>query len=83
MADRTFNLNVITPEKIIYSKEVAAIVAHGTDGYLGILPQHAPLITTLKLGRLVITEPDEEQVEFSLDQGIMEVRENKVVILAY
>ncbi|KKL76783.1 hypothetical protein LCGC14_2041460, partial [marine sediment metagenome] len=35
MADRTFNLNVITPEKVVYSKEVAAIIVHGTDGYLG------------------------------------------------
>ncbi len=81
MADKTFNLNVITPEKVVYSKEVAAIIVHGTDGYLGILPQHAPLITTLEPGPLDITEPDEKEVTFSLNRGFMEVRENKVVIL--
>ena len=81
MADKTFSLDVITPEKIIYSKEVTAIVTHGTDGYLGILPQHAPLITTLEPGPLDITESDEEKVTFSLGEGFMEVRENKVVIL--
>ena len=81
MADKTFSLDVITPEKIIYSKEVAAIVTHGTDGYLGILPQHAPLITTLEPGPLDITESNEEKVTFSLGGGFMEVRESKVVIL--
>ncbi len=81
MADRTFSLDVITPGKIVYSKEVGAIVAHGTEGYLGILPQHAPLITTLEPGPLDITEPDEGKVTFSLGRGFMEVRENKVVIL--
>ncbi len=81
MADRTFTLNVITPEKVIYNKEVAAIIVHGTDGYLGILFQHAPLITTLEPGPLNITEPDESGVTFSLSSGFMEVRENKVVIL--
>ncbi len=82
MADRTFKLNVITPEKVVYSNEVTAITVHGTDGYLGILPQHAPLITTLEQGPLNITEPDEKEVTFSLNRGFMEVRENKVVVLA-
>ncbi|MFQ5965291.1 MAG: ATP synthase F1 subunit epsilon [Candidatus Scalinduaceae bacterium] len=81
MIDRTFGLDVITPEKVVYSKEVSAITARGSDGYMGILPQHAPLITTLEPGPLNITEPDENKVTFSLSKGFMEVRENKVVIL--
>jgi F-type H+-transporting ATPase subunit epsilon len=82
MAERTFSLNVITPGKIVYSNEVTAVIAHGTDGYLGILAQHAPLITTLEPGQLSITEPDEKKVTFSVNSGIMEVRKNKVVVLA-
>ncbi len=82
MADRTFSLNVITPENTIYSAEVVTMTAHGSDGYLGILPQHAPLITTLEPGPLNITEPGENKVMFSLGKGFMEVRENKVVVLA-
>jgi F-type H+-transporting ATPase subunit epsilon len=49
---------------------------------LGVLPQHAPLITTLEPGPLSITEPDEKKVTFSVNRGIMEVRKNKVVVLA-
>jgi len=58
------------------------VTAHGSDGYLGILPQHAPLITTLEPGPLNITESDENKVTFSVDRGIMEVRKNKVIVLA-
>ncbi len=82
MAEKTFSLNVITPEKIVYSNEVASVTAHGSDGYLGILPQHALLITTLEPGPLSITEPDEKKVTFSVERGFMEVRKNKVVVLA-
>ena len=82
MAEITFSLNVITPEKVFYSNEVASVTVHGSDGYLGVLAQHAPLITTLEPGLLSITEPDEKKVTFSVNKGIMEVRKNKVVVLA-
>ncbi|MGR3173932.1 MAG: ATP synthase F1 subunit epsilon [Candidatus Scalindua sp.] len=82
MDEKTFSLNVITPEKVVYSNEVAAVTAHGSDGYLGVLPEHAPLITTLEPGPLSITEPDEKKVTFTVNRGIMEVRKNKVVVLA-
>ena len=82
MIERAFSLNVITPEKVVYSNEVASVTAHGSDGYLGVLAQHAPLITTLEPGLLSITEPDEKKVTFSVNKGIMEVRKNKVVVLA-
>lgn len=83
MADiNTFSLNVITPEKTIFSDEVATLTVHGADGYLGVLPHHAPLITSLERGPLKITKPDESNVSFSVNNGFMEIRENKVVILA-
>ncbi|MGR3303959.1 MAG: ATP synthase F1 subunit epsilon [Candidatus Scalindua sp.] len=82
MDEKTFSLNVITPEKVVYSNEVAAVTAHGSDGYLGVLPEHAPLITTLEPGPLSITEPDEKKVTFTVNRGIMEVRKNKVIVLA-
>ena len=82
MADRTFNLEVITPGMVVYGDEVAALNVHGGDGYLGILPLHAPLITTIEPGLLNITGPNDKEIKFSLGTGFMEVRENKVVIIA-
>ena len=82
MAESTYNLDVITPEKIVYSKEVTAIVAHGTSGYLGVLAYHTPLVTSLEPGPFKITEPGEKTVTLNLGGGFMEVRGNKVVVLA-
>jgi len=82
MAGNTFSLDVITPEKIVYTNEVTAIVAHGTSGYLGVLAHHCPLVTTLEPGPFKITEPGDKEVKFSMERGFIEVRKNKVVVLA-
>ncbi len=82
MAESTYQLDVITPEKIVYSKEVTAIVAHGTSGHLGVLAHHTPLVTSLEQGPFKITEPGEKTVTMTLGGGFMEVRGNKVVVLA-
>jgi|TARA_B100000315_G_scaffold237419_1_gene254191 F-type H+-transporting ATPase subunit epsilon len=52
MARKTFKLEAITPYEAAYSKDVIGITAPGLEGYLGILLQHAPLITSLKEGPL-------------------------------
>jgi len=82
LAESTYKLDVITPEKIVYSKEVTAIVAHGTSGHLGVLAHHTPLVTSLEPGLFKITEPGEKTVTMTLGGGFMEVRGNKVVVLA-
>ncbi len=82
MAESTYQLDVITPEKIVYSNEVTAIVAHGTSGYLGVMANHTPLVTSLEPGPFKITEPGEKVVTLTVDGGFMEVRGNKVVVLA-
>jgi len=82
MAESTYQLDVITPEKIVYSKEVTAIVAHGTSGHLGVLAHHTPLVTSLEPGLFKITESGEKTVTMTLGGGFMEVRGNKVVVLA-
>ncbi len=82
MAENTFILDVITPEKTVYTNEVTAILAHGTSGYLGVLAHHCPLVTTLEPGPFKITEPGDKEVKFSMEKGFMEVRKNRVVVLA-
>ncbi|MDR4505002.1 MAG: ATP synthase F1 subunit epsilon [Candidatus Scalindua sp.] len=66
----------------MYSKDVTAIVAHGTSGYLGVMAHHTPLVTSLEPGPFKITEPGDKVVTLSLESGFMEVRGNKVVVLA-
>lgn len=81
MAEKTFKLEIITPSKAAYSKDVESITAPGSEGYLGILPQHAPLITSLKEGQLKILESQKSEIVINIREGFMEVLNNKVVVL--
>ena len=82
MAENTFKLNLYTLDKLIYGGDVQSVVAHGSDGYLGILPRHAPLLTSLEIGALSITDKDGKEQKFALNGGFLEVINNEVTILA-
>ncbi len=77
----TFKLEIVTPEKMIYSGDVNAVLAWGVGGQLGILPYHAPLMTMLEPGDLVIKKGQEEE-NLTISGGFLEVRPDKVVVLA-
>ncbi len=82
MSDRKLHCEVITPEKIVYTGEVDMVVAPGVGGELGILPLHMPLITTLKVGEIRLKHGPDQQDYIAIDGGYMEVREDKVTVLA-
>jgi len=75
-------LDIITPDSKLFTGEVSSIILPGIDGDLGILSNHAPLITTLKEGNITITTQDGKNQEFPTKGGIVEVLNNKVIVLA-
>lgn len=77
----TFRLEIVTAERMIYSDDVDAVVAWGVEGQLGILPHHAPLMTMLQPGELMIRKNKSEEY-LAISGGFLEVRPDKVVILA-
>jgi F-type H+-transporting ATPase subunit epsilon len=77
----TLKLEVITAERQVLSDDVNTVVAPGVDGELGILPHHAPLITMLKPGELLIRKDGQETYLF-VSGGFLEVRPDKIIILA-
>jgi F-type H+-transporting ATPase subunit epsilon len=76
------HLEIITPEKKVYSGEVEAIKLPGAEGSFGILKNHAPLIATLKQGTVKVTEASKKVENFVINGGVVEVLHNKVTILA-
>ena len=74
-------LEIITAERQVYSDQVDAVVAPGIEGQLGILPHHAPLMTVLQPGELLLRK-DGEETYLVVTGGFMEVIGNKVTILA-
>ena len=77
----TMHLEVISAERQVYSDEVEMVVAPGVEGQLGILPRHAPMMTMLQPGEVMIRKEGEE-THLALTGGFMEVMGNKVTILA-
>lgn len=75
-------LEIITPEKTIYSGEVSLVQLPGIDGSFEILNNHAPLISVLVKGRIKIEEGQKQQQFFEVNGGVVEVLKNKVLVLA-
>ena len=77
----TLHLEIVTAERRLYSEDVDMVVAPGGDGEMGILPHHAPLLTTLKEGVLRVKRGGTEEL-FSIGGGFMEVQPDRVIVLA-
>jgi F-type H+-transporting ATPase subunit epsilon len=74
-------LEVVTPERKVYSKDVRFVVVPGSEGELGFLPDHAPLVSALKIG-LVRVHKDGKVMKIAVSGGFVEVRNSRVTILA-
>jgi F-type H+-transporting ATPase subunit epsilon len=72
---------VVSVERSLFEGEADFLIANGADGELGILPRHAPLLTTLKPGPLTIRQGGEEQLLF-VGGGFLEVLPDRVTVLA-
>jgi F-type H+-transporting ATPase subunit epsilon len=77
----TIRLEVVTPERSVFSDDVDIVVAPGIEGELGILPHHTPLMTALKTGELRARKGSEEFL-LCVAGGFMEVRPDRVIVLA-
>jgi len=76
-----FHLSIVTPEKIFYDDEVKSLVVPGSEGYLGVLSNHAPLITALKPGKLEFQDSHDKHVIFAISGGFLEVSNNQANLL--
>ena len=81
-AANTIHVDIVSAEGEIFSGAAAMVFAPGADGELGIAPRHAPLITRLKPGKLVLTLPNGEKLDIVVGGGILEVQPQVVSVLA-
>ena len=79
---KEINVEIITPSKSAYKGEVKSITLPGTVGNFQVLYNHAPLLSSLEIGRIKIKELNEKLLEFATAGGTAEVRDNKVLVLA-
>ncbi|MCY3790010.1 MAG: F0F1 ATP synthase subunit epsilon [Gemmatimonadetes bacterium] len=77
-----FALEVVTPERVAYSGQVASLQAPGSEGSFGVLAGHIPLLTSLQIGRLRFVEEDGNEVQMAISGGFVEVGREQVAVLA-
>jgi len=74
-------LDIVTPERLAFSDEVDSVVLPGGEGELGVLPHHAPLVSTLGVGELRIRKGGQEEL-FAIAGGFRQVLPDQVVVMA-
>ena len=77
----SFKIDIVTAERIVYSAEADIVIAPGVEGQLGILPHHAPLMTMLEPGELIVKKGGDE-FYLAVSGGFLEVRPDRVIVLA-
>ena len=82
MSDKGFRLTVLTQEKAAVDRQVLSVVAPGSQGYLGVLRDHAPLVTELVPGKLTVKDLSGEEAVYAVAGGFLEVSGNRMTILA-
>jgi F-type H+-transporting ATPase subunit epsilon len=77
-----FNVNIISPLKVIYKGKIVSLVAPAETGYVGILANHAPMVTTLASGNIIVREESGSTRTFPYQgKGFLEVLDNEVTLL--
>lgn len=77
-----FRLSIVTPEKVFLEEDIKSLVVPGTEGYLGVLSNHAPLITALKPGRIEYRDATDTVQIMAVSGGFLEVSNNVATLLA-
>jgi F-type H+-transporting ATPase subunit epsilon len=82
MADRTFTVDVVTPERVVISDEATSLVAPGGIGSFGVLPNHAPMLSELGVGELRYRREGGLEVRLAVGGGFIQIFNNEVTVLA-
>jgi F-type H+-transporting ATPase subunit epsilon len=82
MYERPFKLQIVTPAGILYQSDATSLTAPGTQGSFQVLYSHAPFLSTLEIGELKVKGKDGNDLLFATSGGIVEVKDNGVVVLA-
>jgi F-type H+-transporting ATPase subunit epsilon len=81
MSDKNITVEIVTPERMVMSELAEFVVVPGSEGYLGVLPMHAPIVSGLNIGVLKVIIAGKE-TKVAISGGFMEVNQDIVVILA-
>jgi F-type H+-transporting ATPase subunit epsilon len=77
-----YHLILATPEQVLFEGDVLSLIAPGSEGYLEILANHAPIITSLMAGTVTITDKGHKKTTYPISGGLLEAAKNQASLLA-
>jgi len=75
-------IEIITPDKKVYEGDIKSIRVPGKKGSFQVLKDHAPIISTLEDGTVIMVDQDDNEKRYQIDGGVIEVKMNKIILLA-
>lgn len=75
-------IEIITPDKKLFEGQVKSAIFPGSEGSFGVLNNHAPMIATLAAGKVELIEENNAKQDFTIKGGVVEINQNKVIVLA-
>src|SRR5260370_42616712 len=81
MAD-TFDIEIATPERLLSRERAIRAQIPAKEGYIGVLPDHAPLLSELGIGAMTYTTPDDQRFSLAIRGGFLEINNNVVRVLS-
>ena len=81
MSKKTLNLNIARVDGSLYTGAVLSVTVPGSEGEMTLLADHAPLMTVLRPGTIVVRQEEGEDLTFKVESGTLEVSSNQVTIL--
>jgi F-type H+-transporting ATPase subunit epsilon len=75
-------IEIITPEKKIFEGDIKSVRVPGKKGSFQVLKDHAPIISTLEKGPVIMVDQDGKVIVFEINSGVIEVKTNKIILLA-
>jgi F-type H+-transporting ATPase subunit epsilon len=82
MAEKAFTLEIVTPKKLVFSGEITSFSAPGVVGGFQVLKNHAPLLSSIGVGEVKLVDLAGNESRYAASGGVVEVHDNKVVMLA-
>jgi F-type H+-transporting ATPase subunit epsilon len=82
MAEKAFKLEIVTPKRVVFSGEVTSFSAPGVVGGFQVLKNHAPLLSSIEVGEVKLVDVAGTESHFATSGGVVEVHDNKVMMLA-
>jgi F-type H+-transporting ATPase subunit epsilon len=82
MTGKEFDLEIVTPKRVVFNAPVNSFSAPGVMGGFQVLHSHAPLLSNLTIGELKVIDAEGKETHYATSGGFVEVRNNKVVMLA-